>query len=57
VVLFCKFRGLIKFSSFPFHVASGMGSNERGLKPNPHLEEEVIEDENLTKSHIVGIRL
>jgi len=48
VVILCKFRGLIKFSSFPFHVAGGMGSNERGLKPNPHLEEEVIEDENLT---------
>lgn len=48
MVILCKFRGLIKFSSFPFHVVGGMGSNERGFKPNPHLEEEVIEDENLT---------
>jgi hypothetical protein len=48
VVLLCKFRGLIKFSSFPFHVAIGMGSNERRLKLNPHLEEEVIKDENFT---------
>jgi hypothetical protein len=48
VVLLYKFRGLIKFSKFPFHVAGGMGSNERKFKLSPHLEEEVIEDENLT---------
>ncbi len=48
MVLLCNFKGLIKFSSFPFHVAIGMGSNEGRLKPNPHLEEEVIEDEKFT---------